>query len=451
MSSCGGSLVQPARPGRVLVSELSCSGRINPSPATNNHYNPCEDAAEQLSLSPERLKLLCGTEDLSHVTSLEVCINTQENTLGNFGIYLPRLVQLKMNDSLIASVRDLGTSLSNLQVLWMTCCSLKDLDGISTFSCLKELYMAYNSVSDLGQVTMLENLELLDLEGNNVDDLIQVQYLGFCPKLHTLTLEGNPVCERPNSTSTQMTDYSYRAAVREMVPQLRYLDDVKVEEDRLRCYSIKGEDWDILRNSIKEFNSSKAAVETADSVGPYSEQTSAKRPSSSPSCIRPLTGTGVRPLPGCRPVSAMRPGLLSSAGSRAGSSHFDLAAVEAETSILMHGAGKILFCGNPVQAIRARRQKLRTAPTRSILTPRDLPIHIPENTCDLKDLDFGECKDIIAELKAWRERHSNLRQYRKKDCRKFWLFTMMLKKRQIVLKMKTVVMKYDGRTNTVTA
>ncbi len=28
---------------------------------------------------------LCGTGDLSHVTSLEVCVDTQENTLGNFG------------------------------------------------------------------------------------------------------------------------------------------------------------------------------------------------------------------------------------------------------------------------------------------------------------------------------------------------------------------------------
>lgn len=28
---------------------------------------------------------LCGTEDLSHVTSLQICVDTQENTLGNFG------------------------------------------------------------------------------------------------------------------------------------------------------------------------------------------------------------------------------------------------------------------------------------------------------------------------------------------------------------------------------
>ena len=30
-------------------------------------------------------KLLCGTGDLSHVKSLEICVDTRENTLGNFG------------------------------------------------------------------------------------------------------------------------------------------------------------------------------------------------------------------------------------------------------------------------------------------------------------------------------------------------------------------------------
>eukprot|EP00063_Salmo_salar_P028983 XP_014003818.1 PREDICTED: leucine-rich repeat-containing protein 56-like [Salmo salar] len=89
--------------------------------------------------------------------------------------------------------RDLGTTLSHLQVLWISHCSLADLDGVPSSS-LKELYVAYNRVSDLSQVSMLENLQLLDLEGNDVDDLVQVQYPGLCSQLRTLTVEGNPVC-----------------------------------------------------------------------------------------------------------------------------------------------------------------------------------------------------------------------------------------------------------------
>ncbi|XP_045894664.1 leucine-rich repeat-containing protein 56 isoform X1 [Micropterus dolomieu] len=395
MSCCHGSVPREVRPGtaRVLVTELSGSDHINPSPATK----PCEDSETtvELYLAPEKLELLCGTRDLSHVTSLEICVDTQENTLGNFGAYLPNLMQLKMNNSMILSVRDLGTALSHLQVLWMSRCSLQDLDGISTFSSLKELYVAYNDVSDLSQVGMLENLQLLDLEGNDVDDLVQVQYLGLCGKLQTLTLEGNPVCLRPNPTAMQMADYSYRAAVRELVPQLCYLDDVRVEEDRLSCSSTMGEDWAILRNSIRDGNTSQAATEDEETVeSAYSRPVSARRPASSLSCVWPLSSSGSRPHTGSRP------------GSRPSSADSDLTTVEAETSILTHGAGKILFCGNPVQAIRARREKLRTAPTRSTFTPCDLPIHVPEHTFDLEEPDVRERGDVFAELRAWRQQHS---------------------------------------------
>lgn len=38
---------------------------------------------------------------------------------------------------------------------------------------------------------------MLDLEGNSVEELGQVRYLHLCPRLATLTLEGNPVCLQP--------------------------------------------------------------------------------------------------------------------------------------------------------------------------------------------------------------------------------------------------------------
>ncbi|XP_044049829.1 leucine-rich repeat-containing protein 56 isoform X2 [Siniperca chuatsi] len=312
-----------------------------------------------------------------------------------------------MNNSMILSVRDLGTTLSHLQVLWMSRCSLRDLDGISTFSSLKELYVAYNNVSDLSQVGMLENLQLLDLEGNDVDDLVQVQYLGLCGKLQILTLEGNPVCVCPNPTAIQIADYSYRAAVRELVPQLRHLDDLRVEEDGLSCSSTMGEDWAILRNSIRD--SSQATTEdeeTADIACPYSRPGSARRHASSRTCLWPLSSAGSRPHTGSRPMSATRVGVFSPPGCRHSFADSDLATVEAETSILTHGAGKILFCGNPVQSIRARREKLRTAPTRSTFTPRDLPIHVPEHTYDIEEPDVRERIDVFAELRAWREQHN---------------------------------------------
>lgn len=50
--------------------------------------------------------------------------------------------------------------------------------------------------------------------------------------------------------STQTAEYSYRAAVRELVPQLCYLDNLRVEERY--SSSIMGEDWIILQNAIKD-------------------------------------------------------------------------------------------------------------------------------------------------------------------------------------------------------
>lgn len=168
----------------------------------------------------------------------------------------------------------------------------------------------------------------------------------------------------------QVADYSYRASVRELVPQLRYLDDVRVEEDRLSCSSVMGEDWTILQNSIRDCSSSQSAIEegeciymlfwdnllrpvnyssvlmghsrffvegTADGACPLSRPSSARRPVSSHSFVGPLLSAGSRSQTNSRPTSATRPGVLSPCGSRPGAVDSDLAAVDPETSILTHG------------------------------------------------------------------------------------------------------------------
>ncbi|XP_049579137.1 leucine-rich repeat-containing protein 56 [Syngnathus scovelli] len=388
--------IREVRPGsgRVQVTMMDESGPFNPAPA----MKLCEEGEVELYLSQERLELLCGTKDLTHVTSLEICVDTRENSLGNFGSYLPQLVLLKMNNSVLMSVRDLGTTLSHLQVLWMSCCHLQGLDGISTISSLRELYLAFNQVSDLSQVGMLENLQVLDLEGNDVNDLVQVQYLRLCGKLHTLTLEGNPVCLQPNSTTTQI-EYNYYHAVRELVPQLRYLDNARVEDGRLASSSNLWEDWAILRNYLRDptptLNGDQAEGNSA-----YIWSSSAKRPASS---LRPRSSAST---PISRPLSANSSGFLSSPVSTPGSVDSDLAEVEEDSSVLTHGAGKILFCGNPVKAIRARREKLRTAPCTSTFTPLNLPIYVPEHTLTPQDPDGKESGgDVLAELRTWREKH----------------------------------------------
>ena len=108
---------------------------------------------------------MTGVNDLKKVEYLEMIVDTSETSLGNFGIYLPNLKQLKLNGSHVPRIRDLGTSLIHLRVLWLSRSSLVDLDGIPTLNNLRELYLAYNEINDISPCSMLENLECLDLEG----------------------------------------------------------------------------------------------------------------------------------------------------------------------------------------------------------------------------------------------------------------------------------------------
>lgn len=125
-------------------------------------------------------------------------VDTSETSLGNFGMYLPNLKQLKLNGSHVPRIRDLGTSLVNLRVLWLARSSLVDLDGVPALHNLRELYLAYNEITDLSPCSMLEHLECLDLEGNLIDDVKQIEFLNLCTHLSNLTLYGNPICVKPS-------------------------------------------------------------------------------------------------------------------------------------------------------------------------------------------------------------------------------------------------------------
>ena len=50
-------------------------------------------------------KALTGVNDLSSVDNLEMVVDTSETSLGNFGIYLPNLRQLKLNGSHVPRIR----------------------------------------------------------------------------------------------------------------------------------------------------------------------------------------------------------------------------------------------------------------------------------------------------------------------------------------------------------
>lgn len=162
--------------------------------------------------------------------------------------------------------------------------------------------------------------------------------------------------------STQTAEYSYRAAVRELVPQLCYLDNLRVEE----CHSssIMGEDWIILQNVIKDSKTSRTAAEeglcfkcglgslmhTWWSLDAHffsaEETTKMTCPGSralsaghlfSPSFVLNHHSTDSRPTTGSIRRSTTRPGPLPPPGQRPGSAGLRLKTLAAETSILTHG------------------------------------------------------------------------------------------------------------------
>ena len=85
---------------------------------------------------------------------------------------------MKLNDSVIHSFRDIGTSFKNVRFLHIARCELSELNGImSGFEQLEELYASFNRISDLFDISFCEHLSVLDFEGNNVKDVEQLHYL----------------------------------------------------------------------------------------------------------------------------------------------------------------------------------------------------------------------------------------------------------------------------------
>ena len=100
---------------------------------------------------------------------------------------------MNLNDSIIYSVRDLGTAFRGIQILNIARCELKDLGGIVAIDNLLELYASYNEIDDLYDMRYLEKLEVLDLEANQIKDFSQINMLAENTELRHVTLEWNPI------------------------------------------------------------------------------------------------------------------------------------------------------------------------------------------------------------------------------------------------------------------
>ena len=177
-------------------------------------------SAVKAYLDDTALRRLTGRADLSTATVLTVQVDAVANSLGDAGHRLPALRELRLNGSVVGALRDLGTSLRHVTVLFLGRCALECLGGaVTTFPALEELYVAFNAVSDLSPLAYLPRLRALDAECNAVASMDNVRFLAACPRLTSLSLQGNPVARYPR----------YRHDTLEALTALELLDDLDVD------------------------------------------------------------------------------------------------------------------------------------------------------------------------------------------------------------------------------
>ena len=188
--------------------------------------DPGETLEELLLLQEseeDRLRSISGQFDLRDVTTIELKVDTREMAVSSMGEKLPKLQELKLNGSFVPQLRDLGTSLQQLRVLWLARSNLEELAGVASgLPLLQELYVSFNEIRDVSSLADMDHLEVVDLESNRISDLESVDYLSMCPALRSLTLSGNPL-------AFELKD-GLRHAVASRLPLLEYLDDEPVTE-----------------------------------------------------------------------------------------------------------------------------------------------------------------------------------------------------------------------------
>ena len=151
--------------------------------------------------------------------SLEAKVDTRDFSLSFLGDMFPNIKKLRLNNSIIPSIRDIGCTLVNLRFLSLARCNIESLDGIATISQnLEELYLAFNKIKDVCDLMGISSLKIVDLEDNLIDNIDNIEVLNFCSGLRALTMAGNPAANQPG----------YRERVAKLLPQLLYLDEKRL-------------------------------------------------------------------------------------------------------------------------------------------------------------------------------------------------------------------------------
>ena len=197
--------------------------------------------------------LKMSIDDLLKLQKLTIRINGSYGLLNQFGQRLTNLKFLKLNDSFIQSIEDLGSNFKNLKILQINNCKLKDLSGIICFEQLEIFEAKNNEISDLIELEMSSSIKKLNLENNLIENEQNIYFLSSLDDLEYINLLGNPI-------------KNYEKKLKDLLPNLKEIDIQRDICDEIDIYnnSIITNENEI--NSINNKNNLKNSIEFNDNT-----------------------------------------------------------------------------------------------------------------------------------------------------------------------------------------
>ncbi|XP_017089937.2 nischarin [Drosophila bipectinata] len=162
----------------------------------------------------ELLRRVTQRTDLEAVESVRLRVISYTISLSRLSLFLPRLQTLDLSGSVLSSLRDLGYGLLQLTRLDISNCGLNSFDGTSGLPSIRVLIADGNMIQRVDPLAELTHLRVLRARSNRISELGLLSFLGMCPQLQEVELQGNPVCRLP----------LYRSVLARSVPTLLLLD-----------------------------------------------------------------------------------------------------------------------------------------------------------------------------------------------------------------------------------
>ena len=197
--------------------------------------------------------LKMNIDDLLKLQKLTIRINGSYGLLNQFGQRLTNLKFLKLNDSFIQSIEDLGSNFKNLKILQINNCKLKDLSGIICFEQLEIFEAKNNEISDLIELEMSSSIKKLNLENNLIENEQNIYFLSSLDDLEYINLLGNPI-------------KNYEKKLKDLLPNLKEIDIQRDICDEIDIYNNNIITNENEINSINNKNNLKNSIEFNDNT-----------------------------------------------------------------------------------------------------------------------------------------------------------------------------------------